>query len=718
MAIYYFMKTLNPPLFKTPEEALMTVFNYNKFRDFQDKIIHTILEKKDCLSILTTGGGKSITYQIPAMCMNGMAVVVSPLIALMKDQVDRLSSLNIPAAYINSSLSMEDSLKVTSNILNNKYKMLYISPEKLQDKHFVDLLKNIEISFFAIDEAHCLSLWGRDFRLSYKHIIDVIKDLESHNGSSIPKYACTATATPAIKKDIVDLLEMNNQVEFIGSFERNNIDFSVKNSTNKTRDVIDICKQNDSAKIVYCTTIRTAVALANELKQADIKVGLYHGQLDNDLKVEIQNSFLNNELNVMVATNAFGMGIDKSNIKTVIHYQMPANLENYYQEAGRAGRDGNQSEAILLYSEKDRKTQDFFIDMTFPDVKLIKGVQYFFRAFNSGEPITLSIEEIANISPNEIKPYQIASILRILNDQGIINVFNNDSSYDSPVFEVIDAYKNLELDYLVERKKQVINSLNIMNRYCQTKRCLRDFILEYFNEEQKQKGCGKCSTCKTLMLSKGMTDGIIPKESIETVLELAKNMPKNISKNDFVEILLGIKSNIFHLREFDKLKQYGTLSHWTKSNTTSLVDYLLSKEFLCTYPRNTTNILITPKGKDFCANNNVLSAPKSLLAISSGTSKNAIKVHKTGTILDHVLYSNLIKLRENLSKIYEKPQHMILSDKIIKLIATVKPQNTNQLIDIGLTPMRAKVFSNAIINVVEQSFQEHKKENDEFTMTF
>lgn len=377
----------------------------------QQEIVNNILNKKDCLAIMPTGAGKSICYQIPALIFSGITLVISPLISLMKDQVDALNKKNIPAVYINSTLSHSEYQNILQNIIFNKYKIIYIAPERLNNINFVNFLNTISISIIAIDEAHCISQWGHNFRKSYLNISDVISKLNNRPVIA----AFTATATENVKQDIIKILNLEKPYILTTGFNRPNLCFNVVTILNKKHFVVKYLQshQNDSG-IIYCLTRKEVDNLYFYLKSLYISVTKYHGGMSEKERLKSQNNFISNKYSIMIATNAFGMGIDKSNIRYVIHYNMPKDLEGYYQEAGRAGRDMLNSECILLFSKSDI----------------------------------------------------------------IINKY---------LIEHSSKFSNTYNEYI---------KLNQIIEYCNTKKCLRKYILEYFGETPTFKTCKNCSNCK------------------------------------------------------------------------------------------------------------------------------------------------------------------------------------------------------------------------------
>lgn len=339
--------------------VLKDYFGHDSFRDGQEQIVDALLDGRDTLCIMPTGAGKSMCYQIPALLFDGVTIVVSPLISLMKDQVGSLVQSGVPAAYINSSLSYPQFLRVLSNVEHGKYKIIYVAPERLLTDGFLDTCKKIKISMVAVDEAHCVSQWGQDFRPSYLKIISFVESLANRPIVG----AFTATATNDVKEDIKKILRLENPFEITTGFDRPNLFFGVIKSSSKDEKLIDLIRERgDRSGIIYCATRKNVESVCELLCDNGFSAARYHAGLDEYERRKNQEDFVFDRKNIMVATNAFGMGIDKSNVTYVIHYNMPKNIESYYQEAGRAGRDGGEADCILLYSPKDVRLNRFMIE--------------------------------------------------------------------------------------------------------------------------------------------------------------------------------------------------------------------------------------------------------------------------------------------------------------------------------------------------------------------
>ena len=349
------------------DTILKQYFGYDGFRPGQEKVVEAILAGRDALAIMPTGAGKSLCFQIPALVMEGITLVISPLISLMQDQVGQLTQSGIPAAYVNSSLSMAQLNKVMENASKNAYKIIYVAPERLETFEFVQYAQKVEISMVAVDEAHCVSHWGQDFRPSYLNIAAFVENLPARPIFS----AFTATATSIVKKDIVRLLGLHDPFELTTGFNRKNLFFEVRSPKRKQAELeLYLHENRGKSGIVYCSTRKTVEDVTAKLNKRGIKAVQYHAGMAQNARAKSQQDFLHDRAPVIIATSAFGMGIDKSNVSYVIHFNMPKSVESYYQEAGRAGRDGSPAECVLFFSYQDIAINKFLIEQTDPENSL------------------------------------------------------------------------------------------------------------------------------------------------------------------------------------------------------------------------------------------------------------------------------------------------------------------------------------------------------------
>ena len=406
-------------LLEKARATLRQSFGYPGFRPGQERAISSILSGRDTLVVLPTGGGKSLCYQVPALMTPGLTVVVSPLISLMKDQVDALSARALPAAFINSTLTSSQVSDRLAKAARGDIKMLYVAPERFDAGATADRLRSIGVSLLAVDEAHCISEWGHDFRPSYLRMRIVRERL-----GAPPTMALTATATPEVRKDIVAQLALRNPTIVVTGFDRSNLHYHViptRTDQEKDETLVQTLREHDGLAVVYASTRRNVERITGVLERARVSATAYHAGLDDAHRHEVQDSFMQEHVRAIVATNAFGMGIDKPNVRLVVHHAMPGTLEAYYQEAGRAGRDGLHSECVLLHSFPDRFTHEFFIKGAYPERPVVEAVYAAMQRVVDASGMTdLGSEEIARFVPGKVGGRDIDSVLRILQRADVV----------------------------------------------------------------------------------------------------------------------------------------------------------------------------------------------------------------------------------------------------------------------------------------------------------
>ena len=407
------------------KQILKQYWNHDSFRSNQENIIQSVLDGKDTLALLPTGGGKSICFQIPALLKEGLCLVISPLIALMKDQVENLLHKNIAAAFINSSMSWYETQSVLENAALGNFKFLYVSPERLQSYAFKEYLHHLDITLIAVDEAHCISQWGYDFRPQYLRIAELRQELKN-----IPIIALTASATPIVQKDIIQQLQFKEENIFHQSFEKANLSYSVFHVDSKINKVFDILKNVSGSGIIYCSSRKQTKNVADLLCLQNISADYYHAGLTQEQRTYKQNAWINNQTRIMVCTNAFGMGIDKPDVRAVIHFDIPDCIENYYQEAGRAGRDGKKSFAVLLYQTNNEQDLKALPDKRFPSVQEIRNVYQCLADFlqipvGLGEGNYYDFDLIAFVKNFKLDIHIAINVLKVLEQEGHLTFDEN-----------------------------------------------------------------------------------------------------------------------------------------------------------------------------------------------------------------------------------------------------------------------------------------------------
>ena len=470
--------------------ALQEKFGFKAFHPGQEDVISRIMTGQDTLAILATGAGKSLCYQLPALLLNGTTVVVSPLIALMKDQLDMLRERGVTEVVaLNSTLSEDQEAAAIARVARGEIKIVFVTPEKLEDEAFVGILKSLIVPLFVVDEAHCISQWGHDFRPAYLGLGHVIVEL-----SNPTVLALTATATPAVRDDILVQLGIPGTKAIVKGFDRPNLRYEVfraESESAKLRTLRDLFKNGlTGTGIIYTATIKNALDVQAYLHEhLDLPCAVYHSKLQKQDRISVHNLFQAEEIRAVVATNAFGLGIDKANIRFVVHYDLPGSVEAYTQEAGRAGRDGNPSRCILLYRMSDTRVQNYFLTGKYPDIEEVQKVYGTLELFGD-QPGGVSLTDLRKISQLPLTKLKV--VLALLKKSGYI-LAGTRGKYVLPPAR--DGRRILDLANYETKKTYDQSKLAMMLQYAESASCRRKFILNYFGEDYERDNCGACDNC-------------------------------------------------------------------------------------------------------------------------------------------------------------------------------------------------------------------------------
>ena len=473
----------DPRALTPAREQLREVFGYGEFLPGQAEVVASVLSGRDTLAVLPTGGGKSVCYQLPALLLDGLTLVVSPLLALMKDQVDALTRNGVAAAAVNSTVPREEQAGILRRAADGDLRLLYVAPERFSDGRFVAALRGVKVSLLAIDEAHCISQWGHDFRPSYRDLGAARARL-----GNPPIVALTATADPRVRDDIVERLGLDHPDVRIAGFDRPNLRFHairVRSQKEKLEQIAELLEAlgGEASAIIYCATRKRVESLAEALQRRRIRCARYHAGMAEEDRVRIQNAFARDSVRVIIATNAFGLGIDKPDVRLVVHHDLPESIEAYYQEAGRAGRDGDPAECVLYYAPRDRGLREFFIELSHPQPETVLEV---YRALvrRGGDR-----EIIDDLVDREETPGVNAAVQALV-ESGLAQRQGRFAWALRP-----DGEDAIDLAGLEEHRAHATAKLDAMQSYAESATCLRARVLDYFGDTDGARSCGNCGPC-------------------------------------------------------------------------------------------------------------------------------------------------------------------------------------------------------------------------------
>lgn len=688
-------------------EKLREVFGFEDFLDGQEKVIEEILTGRDGSVVMPTGGGKSLCYQLPALCRGGVTLVVSPLIALMKDQVDALAERKVAVTLINSTLTWNEQKERLDGMKNGAYQLVYIAPERFRAGSFMNALRDVTIGMVAVDEAHCLSQWGHDFRPDYMRLGKALEDLGRPQC-----VALTATATPVVREDIRSVLKLREPFETISGFERPNLSFTitpVEKVAQKYGRLKKVLAEHQTG-IVYCATRKKVEEVAETVHSWGFKCIAYHGGMTDQEREDTQNQFISRKADIAVATNAFGMGIDRPDVRFVVHFEIPGSVEAYYQEAGRAGRDGEASVCELFFNYADTRTQEFFIEGVNPGAGMIRDV-YRFLLSESDENYEShrTIDDIKD-GIGAKNGMAVGACLSALARGRWIERFDVADSRRKGTRllqpEVSAADLVLDEAALEEKERRDREKLEKMVQLCYANTCRQQWILEYFGEVDAPL-CGSCDVCRGEESSerRAPTDGedLVVRKFLSGVARMSRRTATGwegiFGRGRIVQMLVGSKSQEILRAHLHELKTYGLLKKEGTAYLNALARSLNHGGLIVTQMGEYPLVTLTPRGEQVMMGKTsyALEWPSD----GKGRKPDGVALEDLG--FDVRLYDRLKSVRTRLAKAAQVPAYVIFSNETLEHLARLRPTTMDAgLLVKGIGEAKAEKYLEPFLRVIRE----------------
>ena len=693
---------------------LETHFGFRKFLEGQESAISAILNGQDALVVMPTGGGKSLCYQLPALMLDGITVVVSPLIALMKDQVDGLVAKQIPATFINSSLTDAEIGARIALMARGKVRLVYVAPERFKSRLFLDAISPLTIALFAIDEAHCISQWGHDFRPDYLRLKKALTELGRPQ-----VIAVTATATPEVRADIIRQLGLGESgrgepAVFVSGFARRNLVLAVTRAKSRAVKLARIVKTIRELKtgIVYCATRKNVERLLVDLTEAGIACVSYHGGMGEDQRSKAQDRFMGGDCPVAVATNAFGMGVDRADLRFVVHYDIPGSVEAYYQEAGRAGRDGEPARCELLFNYADVRTQEFFIEGANPTREVIAELYEVLYRLCGNAPVTLPIAEIAARVAGAKNDMAVGTALSLLGRAGFIHreYAPGSRTYTTRLVEPRKALEDLPIDFeiLDAKLQRDLAKLRRMVDYPDWQECRHYFVLNYFGDSEAARRCAVCDNC----LSRSTVVTRLPTEDetviIQKALSCVGRMDGRFGRGRVTQVLVGSRSKEVLDAGLDRLSTYGLLADEGADYVWSLIEALIHAACIAVSSGKYPTLSLTPLGQEVVHRRQTVPLAMPARRIETIQPSRGARTQRARTEAGEKaapqspLFEALRQWRrEKAAAMGNVPAYVIYPDATLAELARLLPQTPEQLLEVrGIGPAKARRFGRETLAVI------------------